>query len=227
MSEDRAPRLERLLEATARRVSGGPLHPLELLQRLQAAAEASVRDGAVANEFAVSLSPADHERYCPVLARLSEEAAELLRELARRHRWRRVGEFSIDFRPSREVADGVPLIAAQFAERRYRATAPPAGATRRISRHRGLFLRMGDGTLVPLTHTPFAIGRSPANDLVLPVLSVSRQHAEIVRTPEGLVIRDLGSRNGVVVEGVRLPEYLLDGGGVVVLGDAQFRLERA
>ena len=37
MSEERSPRLERILERTARKVSGGGLHPLELVERIEAA----------------------------------------------------------------------------------------------------------------------------------------------------------------------------------------------
>lgn len=227
MNDERAPRLERLLEATARKVSGGQLHPLELLQRVQAAAEASVRDGVVANNYAIAMSQADHDRYRPVLARLRREAMDLLADLERRKGWRRIGDFSVTFSSADGADEGIPLIAARFAEVHKTGGDRPSGVTRRISRHRNLALRLGDGSTVLLTHTPFMIGRGPGNDLVLPVLSVSRYHAEIVSTPDGMLIRDLGSRNGLVVEGVRVSEFLLDEGGTVVLGDAQLHMEQA
>ena len=225
MSDERAPRLERFLEATARKVGGGQLHPLELLQRVQAAAEASVRDGAVANDYAVAMHPSDYGRYSPVFLRVQHEAIDHLTALARRRGWKQIGDFSVSYASSGEAAEGVPIVSARFAERRHRDNAPPAGATRLISRHRNLVLRLGDGSTVRLTHTPFTIGRGRGNDLILSVLSVSRHHGEIVRTPEGMLIRDLGSRNGLVVEGVRVSECLLDPGVTVILGDAQLRLE--
>ncbi len=45
------------------------------------------------------------------------------------------------------------------------------------------------------------IGRSPSNTLCLSHPSVSRQHAVLLRTAAGFVIRDLGSRNGTQVNG--------------------------
>lgn len=227
MSDERVPRLERLLEATARKVSGGQLHPLELLQRVHAAAEASLRDGTVANDFAVAMHASDYRRYSPVFARVQRESIDLLSGLAGRRGWKQIGDFSVSFVSSADTAEGVPTVSARFAERRHRDIAPPVGATRLISRHRNLVLRLGDASTVRLTHTPFTIGRGPGNDLILPVLSVSRHHAEIVRTPEGMLIRDLGSRNGLVVEGVRVSECLLEPGAVVTLGDAQLSLEHA
>lgn len=49
-----------------------------------------------------------------------------------------------------------------------------------------------------------SIGRDAKNDLVLDDLRVSRHHAVIRETPEGLTIRDLGSGNGTIVNGQTL-----------------------
>jgi hypothetical protein len=48
-----------------------------------------------------------------------------------------------------------------------------------------------------------AIGRSQDGDLVVLAGSVSREHAELRRTDAGWTVRDLGSRNGTFVDGVR------------------------
>ncbi|MEO6398062.1 MAG: FhaA domain-containing protein [Tepidiformaceae bacterium] len=224
MSDD-LPRLERLLEGTARRVSGGGLHPLELLQRVRAAAESSVRDSMVANDFAVRLSPADYRSYSPTFATLQEEVDGLLDEMERSRHWTRIADRTVRFEEVANVQNGVPLVQARFSDPRHRNVAAPAGATRRISRHRDLELRFADGSSMPLSHTPFSIGRGPGNDLVLPVLSVSRLHAEIVKTPTGVTIRDLGSRNGILVNGERVAEYPLEDGGRVTIGDIEFWVE--
>lgn len=226
MNEERTPRLERMLEATARKVSGGQVHPLELLQQIQTAAESSVRDGAVANGYIVTLSRADHAQYGADLGQLCRDGVALLRRLESRNGWRRIGEFSVEFAASADVPDGAPSVATRFAERPRALNQPPAGATRAITRHRDLVLRLADGSAIRLTHTPFTIGRGPGNDLVLPVLSLSRRHAEILSTPDGLLIRDLGSRNGLVVGGERVTECLFDEGVSVVMGDVELRLER-
>jgi hypothetical protein len=48
-----------------------------------------------------------------------------------------------------------------------------------------------------------SIGRDHDRDLLLLASSVSREHAELARTESGWVVRDLGSRNGTFVDGVR------------------------
>jgi len=53
------------------------------------------------------------------------------------------------------------------------------------------------------------IGRASSNDLVLEDLNVSRLHAELVRRPEGLYVRDAGGKNGTFVNDRRIEEPLL------------------
>src|SRR6516162_8143916 len=45
------------------------------------------------------------------------------------------------------------------------------------------------------------IGRTPECDLMLAHPMVSRRHAELERTPQGLCLTDLGSTNGIAIGG--------------------------
>lgn len=63
-----------------------------------------------------------------------------------------------------------------------------------------------------------SIGRHPDADLFLDDVTVSRNHAEIHRTEQGLVLRDLGSLNGTYVSGSRVDEHLLVTGDEVQVG---------
>ncbi len=68
------------------------------------------------------------------------------------------------------------------------------------------------------------IGRSKKNDLVLADQWLSRIHAEIRRENARHFIRDLDSRNGTYVNGMRLSQRVpLQNGDVVTLGDQQIR----
>ncbi|MBN1222109.1 MAG: sigma 54-interacting transcriptional regulator [Candidatus Aminicenantes bacterium] len=80
----------------------------------------------------------------------------------------------------------------------------------------GLVHRLGDRTL---------IGRSSAEDCDIPIShrSVSRTHAEIIKTPDGFIIRDLDSRNGTYVNSERIqsetPIFPRD---VLMIGNTEF-----
>jgi transcriptional regulator with AAA-type ATPase domain len=56
---------------------------------------------------------------------------------------------------------------------------------------------------IQLGRRPITIGASPAADLVLNDRAVSGLHARVEPARGGLVVRDLGSRNGTFVDGVR------------------------
>ena len=72
------------------------------------------------------------------------------------------------------------------------------------------------------------LGRSRDCDCVLAEPSVSRRHAELRRDGARWLLRDLGSRNGTRVNGVRLlDEAEVRPGDRVSFGDARFRLGEA
>ena len=67
------------------------------------------------------------------------------------------------------------------------------------------------------------VGRDPScqlNDLD-PLLS--RRHAEFVPSGKGVTVRDLKSRNGILVNGDKVPEHVLKPGDVVQLGHLHVR----
>jgi hypothetical protein len=69
------------------------------------------------------------------------------------------------------------------------------------------------GEVFPLDRTRVSIGRSPASDIFLDDITVSRNHAVILQRSEGPVLEDLGSLNGTYVNRRRIasPEPLVDG----------------
>lgn len=62
------------------------------------------------------------------------------------------------------------------------------------------------------------VGRDPSCSLVLDSPMISRRHAELVRSGEAYVIRDLGSANGTFLDGVRVHEAPLRPGQEVYVG---------
>ncbi len=76
------------------------------------------------------------------------------------------------------------------------------------------------GTLRPVGGR-LTIGKAPDNDLVLSDDTVSRHHCELVRSPDGLHVRDLGSTNGTRIDGTRVREATLPPGGVLKIGEVE------
>ncbi len=62
------------------------------------------------------------------------------------------------------------------------------------------------------------IGRNEDCSLVLPNLSVSRDHARITTTPEGALIQDLQSQNGILVNGRSVTEHRLRSNDEIQIG---------
>ena len=86
--------------------------------------------------------------------------------------------------------------------------------------------RLPDGNQFRLDELPLTIGRDATCGLHLDAQSISRAHAQIDRTAHGYVVRDLGSRNGTFLNGIRIDEAaqpLRDGDEIVCAGVASFR----
>jgi pSer/pThr/pTyr-binding forkhead associated (FHA) protein len=72
----------------------------------------------------------------------------------------------------------------------------------------------------------YVAGRAEGCALCLPVEEVSREHAAFVRGADGVVVRDLGSKNGVVVAGARVAgERALADGDLVIVGPVTLTLD--
>lgn len=97
----------------------------------------------------------------------------------------------------------------------------------------GLRLRFGSSgqsdpvTLIPVDRGPrvVRIGRALDNDLVLDDARVSRYHAEFIALSAGQgEIRDLGSANGIVIDGQRTERTTVEIDTLVEIGDATLRV---
>ncbi len=87
------------------------------------------------------------------------------------------------------------------------------------------------GKMVALGAGPNTLGRGAQNQIRLPELSISRNHATVMVDPGGLVwLTDLGSTNGTFVNGCRLEPHqtvgLRDGDRVGLGPDRMFKLIR-
>ena len=71
------------------------------------------------------------------------------------------------------------------------------------------------------------IGRNPENVVQLDDIQVSRRHAMIERTPEGCLLKDLGSGNGTFIGNRRILEHILVDGEVIRAGGQHLQFRAA
>jgi hypothetical protein len=80
----------------------------------------------------------------------------------------------------------------------------------------------GSSTRHPINKTTMCIGRNRDNDICLINDSISSHHAEIHRKRDGgFNIVDLGSTNGVLVNGVKINQSVITAGDVIELGEVR------
>jgi FHA domain/Domain of unknown function (DUF1707) len=78
---------------------------------------------------------------------------------------------------------------------------------------------------VPAWRTAIVVGRSNACDVRIDDPTVSRRHAELRRSPHGWLISDLGSLNGLRVNGLRVREAPIGAGDVIEVGGVRLVFE--
>lgn len=208
-------RLERLVEGTLAKPFRNNLQPIEIGRRLTREMDLHRRVGVhgliAPNSFTVTLSPDDVERFANFIDALSRELADAAREHARMEGYSFVGPVDV------QVYEGTRLRAGRFAITAEMVEGPDAGTFAEVL--------LPDGGRVAVGDEPLVIGRLPECGVVLGDPNVSRRHAEIRRTEEGLVVTDLGSTNGTRVNGSPVREQQLESGDEITVGSTTLVLE--
>ncbi|MCS6947015.1 MAG: FHA domain-containing protein [Steroidobacteraceae bacterium] len=88
---------------------------------------------------------------------------------------------------------------------------------------RFLALIDGDTEIVHRLGRRTTIGRAADNDIRIDARFVSRHHATVLAGPHQTIIEDLGSTNGLIVNGRRVSRHVLRDGDVVRVGLSRFR----
>lgn len=82
---------------------------------------------------------------------------------------------------------------------------------------------LGEGPGIPLIKPIVLIGRHQECDYQVPSRKISRRHCCIAQVSTYLVVRDLGSTNGIRINGVRVQEGQLHPGDELTLGDLRYQ----
>jgi DNA-binding NtrC family response regulator len=80
-------------------------------------------------------------------------------------------------------------------------------------------------TALPLRYGSCTVGAGTTADLVVEDDAVSRKHVELTLVPEGVRVRDLGSRNGTFYLGQRMEQAVLSFGSRIRIGRTELTFE--
>lgn len=83
---------------------------------------------------------------------------------------------------------------------------------------------LSEGPNLTLDKPVMLLGRHDECDIQLHSGKVSRRHCIIAFVDEKVIIRDLGSTNGILINGERVPEGPLNNGDEVAIGNFCYRV---
>jgi hypothetical protein len=228
-------RLSRVVEGAFGKAFRTSVQPVELARRLVREMDdhqsPSLRKVYVPNVYQLYLAPRDMEQFDGYERALKSELEEYLAEHARRNGYSILARPRVDLLVDEDLDVGAFGIATEMVEPPEQERTPVAGGTE-VMPAAALAEMIGTWTLIGLkdrhsvTGTKTTLGRGRSNDIVLNDASVSRNHAEIVQRGAMLVLRDLGSTNGVLANDVRVTEHVLSPGDRLLLGNVQLKVER-
>jgi hypothetical protein len=203
----------------------GDVQPVEITARLQreldAEAKLMSRDTRlVPNEFVVKLSQHDHDKLAPYSKTLVEEQVRELKSHATNMGY----VFSGGIRIHLELDPALPTGRFTVESEAVAEVVADAPAVPRNGPRGQLVLEV-NGMRHPLLPPGLVIGRGSEADLRINDPGISRRHAEIrVRGAEPAVeldIVDLGSTNGIIVNGRRVRQSPLQSGSRIEIGSTR------
>jgi hypothetical protein len=236
-------RLEGAVEGFFARTFRSGLQPVELAKALQRYAanyqQVGVDGVFVPNVYRFELAGDDHERFTGFEDSLKGELAGVVKRTAADRGWRLQGPVRIELRPSDDITVGTYELRGKVeaaapaqapAGSRIVPSAPASGGDEMartsvlprpdLSTGAALIVGGEHGRRMPIGSS-VVLGRLPECDVTLDDPSVSRRHARIQQTSGRWAITDLGSTNGVKVNGTRVEQSDLVDGDRVQLGSVQ------
>jgi hypothetical protein len=214
-------RLEQFVSGAFARAFRSAVQPVEIAAALQRECDnntqiLSRQRRMVPNDFHVELSQPDMDRLSPYDSALVKELTSQLQEHGEKQSYLFAGPITIGF----EAADDLTI--GRFRVRSQAHAAVVSNATHTQVRRARAFLDV-NGTRHPLQPPGMVVGRGTEADLRINDPGVSRRHVEfsVEESPAGEVrvsVQDLGSTNGMLVDGHRVATTALRDGSEVRVG---------
>ena len=213
-------RLESLVYGAFARVFRSAVQPVEIAAALERECDnnaqiLSRQRRAVPNDFHVELASTDFERLAPYDSTLVQDLTQQLREHAEQQHYVFPGPVTIAFESAEDLSTG----RFRIKSRAQAAVTANSNVTRQ---RRPRALIEVNGTRHPLLPPGLVIGRGTEADVRINDPGVSRRHIEfLVHNRDGdldIEVGDLGSTNGMLVDGHRIQRTAVTDGSRVKIG---------
>jgi len=213
-------KLEEMISGAFARAFRSAVQPVEIAAALQRECDNNAqilsRDRRmVPNDFHVELSRTDLDRLAPYDSAMGEELVRQVEEHADQQSYVFPGPISIHFEAADDLTTGRFRI-------RSRAQAKVTGSASPTQVRRARAMLEVNGTRHPLQPPGLVIGRGTEADVRINDPGVSRRHIEFVVPPgenARIEVRDLGSTNGMHVDGHRVTNTGVRDGTQVKIGN--------
>ena len=223
-------RLDRIVNGSFSKAFKSEVQPVELgaalQQEIDNRADTIAGQTVVPNIFIIELGLVDHERLRTYFETLSDELRTLADAYTSEQRYTTVDSAHVTFDLDAVLETGVFRIRSTAANR-------PEGIATDLVLEKNSTPQVPVATFAPVA-TPYltsitgeefrisqsvtSIGRGVEADIQIDDTSVSRLHCSIVLGSD-VLIRDLGSTNGTVVDGMRVSESILRDGSIIKVGN--------
>ena len=241
-------KLEGLFEGTFSKAFKSSVQPIEIARKLAKEMSdnktVSISRTYVPNQYTVYLAPQDRQQFEGWEDAARKELSDYLLQYARDEGLSLTTRPTVDFATDDRLGVGEFGIQAmlikgpedeqsepQQADFGHTMVYSPSTDARRLddarpadTRQRAMLVGAGKRTV--LSGSRILLGRSRDCDIQLDDPNTSRRHAEVRREGNAWVVADLGSTNGIKVNGSRVAEAELHPGDEVTLGLVRLRFER-
>ena len=218
-------RLENLISGAFARAFRSAVQPVEIAAALQRECDnnaqiLSRQRRMVPNDFHVELSQTDLDRLAPYDSALADDLTRQVQEHADAQGYVFPGPIGIDFSPATDLTTG------RFRVRSAAQARVTSNATHTQVRRARALLEI-NGTQHPLQPPGVTVGRGTDADIRINDPGVSRRHVEFDvsagyaggRDDLAIEVRDLGSTNGMLIDGHKVTKAGLRDGSTVRIGN--------
>lgn len=220
-------RLENVVNGVFARAFRSEVEPIEIATRLTRELDSQAKllnrdKKLVPNNFTVFLSQHDYDELAPMARAINDDIVPEMRRHAGERKYVFNGPIRIDY----ECDDSLTVGRFRVESEAVATVAETGGAASTTAIKRAPLVLEVNGVRHPLLPPGFTIGRGSEADLRINDPGISRKHAHIIvrQDSDGDVavsIEDLGSTNGVIVNGQRVTNVALTDGSRIEIGSTR------